>query len=118
MTKKTMSLSPPFLLFLLPWLFPISHLMVQFPLLESGVYSRTSLLDELETLIKSDIVSFLEAGADGAHTAAQDSIKDKVKVHYQDRLESREIEENQLMEAIDILLRRHFRTHTLANHRY
>ncbi len=76
------------------------------------------LLSEVETLIKDDIAQFLATGADGAHIAAEEIIKDKVKTAYEAKIESKEVEENLLIEAVDILIRKYFRQYTLAGTRY
>jgi polyribonucleotide nucleotidyltransferase len=73
---------------------------------------------EVEKHLKKDLKQFLEDGADGAHIAAEESIKDKIKTIYKDALDKSEITENLLIEAVDIIIRQYFREHALSGNRY
>ena len=76
------------------------------------------LLSEIEKHLDKDLIKFLAEGADGAHMAAEDAIKDKVKTIYKDAIDKSEISENLLMEAVDIIVRQYFRDHALKGNRY
>jgi polyribonucleotide nucleotidyltransferase len=76
------------------------------------------LLTAVEKHLKTDLEKFLADGADGAHIAAEEAIKEKIKEIYKDALDKEEVEESQLMEAVDIIIRKHFRQHVLNGHRY
>ena len=76
------------------------------------------LLLEVENHLKNDLKKFLEDGADGAHIAAEDAIKEKVKEIYKVSIDKEEIEESKLMEAVDTIIRLHFRKYTLDGKRY
>jgi len=76
------------------------------------------LLNEVETLIKDDLAQFMAQGGDGAHIAAEEKIKDKVKEAFEPKIKSEEVEASLLMEAVDTLVRRYFRQHTLGGTRY
>ncbi len=73
------------------------------------------LFDDLSQKIKSDIADFLENGADGKHVLVEAQIKDKVKNLYRQQIDNKEINENILMMALDDLLCRSFRQHTLTS---
>jgi polyribonucleotide nucleotidyltransferase len=76
------------------------------------------LLIDIEKHLKSDLAQFLENGADGAHMAAEDSLKEKIKTIYKESLEGGEVSQNSLMEAVDIIVRQYFREHALKGNRY
>jgi len=76
------------------------------------------LLSEVEKHLAKDLTQFLNEGADGAHIAAEDAIKDKIKTIYKDAIDNEEITENLLIEAVDIIVRQHFRDHALKGNRY
>ncbi len=58
-----------------------------------------SLVDEVETFIKSDLEKFVTEGRDGTHMASEIAIKEKVKDHYEAKIKAEEVEINFLMEA-------------------
>lgn len=76
------------------------------------------LLAEVEKLIKADLAKFVTDGQDGAHVFAEDLIKEKVKVAYEAKIKSEEVEESMLMEAVDSLVRQYLREATLKGNRY
>ena len=76
------------------------------------------LLSEVEKYLEADIAKFLAEGADGAHMAAEEEIKTKIKDIYAPKLKSEEVEESILLEAVDSIIRKHFRLHTLGGQRY
>jgi polyribonucleotide nucleotidyltransferase len=78
----------------------------------------STLITEIESHIKTDLKKFLADGADGAHMAAEDAIKDKIKEIYKTAILKEEIEESKLMESVDIIVRQYFREHALSGHRY
>jgi len=77
-----------------------------------------SLVDEVETFIKSDLEKFVTEGRDGTHMASEIAIKEKVKDHYEAKIKAEEVEINFLMEAVDILVRKYLREATLKGKRY
>jgi polyribonucleotide nucleotidyltransferase len=77
-----------------------------------------TLISEIEKHLEKDLHQFLENGADGAHMAAEDAIKEKIKGLYKDAIDKKEVTENQLMEAVDIIVRQYFREHALKGNRY
>jgi len=79
---------------------------------------KAELLTEIETFIKKDLLQFLEDGADGAHIAAEEAIKDKVKEKYEGDIKLQKIEESLLIEAVDVIVRKYVRQHVLDNRRY
>jgi polyribonucleotide nucleotidyltransferase len=79
---------------------------------------KSELIKEVQEYIHEDLLQFLKDGADGAHIAAEDGIKSKVKEKYEGDIELRKVEESQLMEAVDIIVRDYFRKHVLAGNRY
>jgi polyribonucleotide nucleotidyltransferase len=83
-----------------------------------AIAPSNDLIKEVEALIKDDLAKFVAEGQDGAHIAAEDAIKEKVKEHFKAKIKSEEVEENLLMEAVDTLVRRDLRLHTLAGNRY
>lgn len=76
------------------------------------------LLAETEKHLQKDLAQFLADGADGAHIAAEDSIKEKIKTIYKEAIEKDEVSENSLIEAVDIIVRQYFRDHALKGNRY
>jgi polyribonucleotide nucleotidyltransferase len=77
-----------------------------------------ALQDEVEKHLQSKLKQFLADGADGAHMAAENDIKTTIKEIYKDPIAEGVLEEGQLMEAVDIIIRRYFREHVLAGNRY
>ena len=78
----------------------------------------TQLLSDIEKHLQTDLAQFLKDGADGAHIAAEDAIKTKIKTIYKEAIESGEQSENTLMEAVDTIIRQYFREHALKGNRY
>ncbi|KKQ29972.1 MAG: Polyribonucleotide nucleotidyltransferase [Candidatus Shapirobacteria bacterium GW2011_GWE1_38_10] len=76
------------------------------------------LISEIETLVKKELTQFMADGVDGAHIIAEDKIKEKVKEAYETKIKAEEVEANQVIEAVDILVRQYLRTATLAGTRY
>ncbi|MFA6250009.1 MAG: polyribonucleotide nucleotidyltransferase [Candidatus Shapirobacteria bacterium] len=72
------------------------------------------LLAEVEKHLTTDIKDFLETGADGKHVADEAVIKDKITGIYQPKIDSKEINPNILMMAVDTVLKQAFRQHTLT----
>ena len=52
-----------------------------------------TLISDIEKHLKDDLKKFLEDGADGAHMAAEDALKEKIKNIYQSAIDKEEIEE-------------------------
>ncbi len=76
------------------------------------------LLAEIEAQLKTDLEKFLTDGVDGAHIAGEDLLKEKIKELYQEKIDQEVVEESQLMEGVDILVRKYLREATLNGHRY
>lgn len=76
------------------------------------------LLAEVEKFLATDIAEFLATGADGAHMAAEDAIKTKIKAAYESKIKSEVVDESLLIEAVDTIIRKYFRAHVLAGNRY
>ena len=76
------------------------------------------LIAEVEAQIKSDVEQFLEAGVDGAHMAGQEAIVEKVKELYEAKIESEEVSQNHLIQAVDLIIQKYLRARTLAGNRY
>ena len=76
------------------------------------------LIAEVEALVKKDLDQFMVNGVDGAHLAAEEKIKEKIKEAYEAKIKAEEIDANLLMEAVDTLVRRYLRKATLAGTRY
>jgi polyribonucleotide nucleotidyltransferase len=76
------------------------------------------LIATVEKLISDDIVKFYADGLDGAHMVAEETIKEKVLTHFESQIKDETVDKNQLIEAVDNLIRNYLRTQTLAGHRY
>lgn len=77
------------------------------------------LIAEVENKIKSDIIAFLENGADdGAHMKAEDVIIDKVLTAYQSEIEADKVSTSHLIESVHALIKKHIRTRTLKGSRF
>lgn len=77
-----------------------------------------ALISELDNLLKDDIAKFMATGADGAHVAGEIALRTKVESTHEAKIKSGEIKLSLLMEALDLLIHRHFRQQTLAGQRY
>lgn len=77
------------------------------------------LLADIEKhLSKKDLPAFMADGADGAHSAGEDLLKDKLREIYKKELESEEVDEITLITGLDIVLRKFFRAEVLKGSRY
>ncbi|HWS48486.1 MAG TPA: polyribonucleotide nucleotidyltransferase [Candidatus Methanoperedens sp.] len=76
------------------------------------------LIAEVETLVKKELTQFMMDGVDGAHIAAEDKIKEKVKEAFEAKIKAEEVEENQVIESVDLLVRQYLREATLKGTRY
>ncbi len=76
------------------------------------------LIKDVESKIKTDIKKFFDDGVDGAHMIGQETIIEKVKQIYQDKIDSEEVSLNHLIAAVDTILKAHVRQQTLSGHRY
>ncbi len=76
------------------------------------------LISEVEKLVKKDLDQFMQGGVDGSHITAEDKIKEKVKEAFEAKIKAEEVEANQLIEAVDILVRQYLRAATLKGTRY
>ena len=77
-----------------------------------------ALIAEVENLVKPELTQFMVDGVDGAHIAAEDKIKEKVKEAFEAKIKAEEVEANQVIEAVDILVRQYLRVATLKGTRY
>ena len=76
------------------------------------------LIKEVESKIKSDVKDFFDKGIDGAHMIGQESIIEKIKEIYQDKIKSEEVSLNHLIASVDEIIKNHVRQQTLAKTRY
>lgn len=76
------------------------------------------LVKQIEDLTKDDIKEFLANGADGNHIAGESAIKDKVKENFKTAIDTKEVNENLLMLAVDNLVKSAFRSQTLSGTRF
>jgi polyribonucleotide nucleotidyltransferase len=77
-----------------------------------------TLLAEVEGYLTEELKTFLSTGFDGAHIAGEEILKDKIKETYKPQIESGEVKESTLMEAVDTVARKHFRELYLSGSRY
>ncbi len=80
-----------------------------------------NLIKEVEALIKKDVESFFENGADdGKHILAENTIVDKVLSlpDYQEKIEKEEISVSILIEAVHAVIKQHLRARTLKGLRF
>lgn len=82
------------------------------------VLPSKDLQNEVENLIKDDVVQFLENAGEDNHSSGQDDIKDKVKTAFEAKIKSEEVSENILIQAADNIIKKYFRTRTLAGTRF
>lgn len=73
---------------------------------------------EVKTALKSELETFITNGADGNHRASEDIVKEKAKELYAPKIESGEVTEAKLFEAVDNAVRDYIRTSTLGGQRY
>ncbi len=76
------------------------------------------LISEIETKIKADVESFLEAGVDGNHMMGQEIILEKIKEDYEAKIEADEVSQNHLVSAVDLIIKKYVRENTLKGNRY
>lgn len=76
------------------------------------------LIKEVESKISADVKEFFDKGIDGGHMIGQESIVEKVKQLYQDKIKSEEVSQNHLVAAVDEIVKKHVRKQTLAKNRY
>lgn len=77
-----------------------------------------TLIAEVEKLIETEAKTFIATGADGAHMSAQQEIIDKALTVFESKIKSEEVDKNQVVEAVDHILKKYVRQETLAGHRY
>jgi len=74
---------------------------------------------QVESKIESDIIAFLENGADdGGHMKAEDAIINKVLTAYQPEIDADKVSTSHLIEAVHTLIKKHIRTRTLKGARF
>jgi polyribonucleotide nucleotidyltransferase len=78
----------------------------------------TALLEEVEALIKDDLLKYLSEGSDGAHVLQEEALKTKVNQAFKSKVDSGDIEAANLTEALDLIFKRYFRAQTLSGKRY
>ncbi len=76
------------------------------------------LIKEIDTQISTDVEKFLEDGVDGGHMIGQQIITDKVVESYQAKIDAEEIKQNQVIAAVDSIIRTHLRARTIKGVRY
>ena len=76
------------------------------------------LIKEIESKIKTDVETFLEAGIDGGHMIGQEKIVDQVLEFYESKIKSEEVSKNHLIAAVDLIIKNALRVRTLKGTRY
>jgi polyribonucleotide nucleotidyltransferase len=76
------------------------------------------LISEVEKLVKKELDEFMQGGTDGSHISSEEKIKEKVKEAFEAKIRSEELETNQVIEAVDILVRQYLREATLKGVRF
>lgn len=76
------------------------------------------LISEVEKLVKKELDEFMQGGVDGSHISSEEKIKEKVKEAFEAKIKAEEVEANQVIEAVDILVRQYLREATLKGTRY
>jgi polyribonucleotide nucleotidyltransferase len=99
---------------IMEWVQEVGKTKIEF---ESAITSQ-QLLDEVDNQIKPEVEKFLEAGIEGANVTSQQAIADKVLETYKDKIDSEEVTANQLVQAVDSIIRKYFRIRTLNGVRY
>lgn len=78
----------------------------------------SELIKEIDTQISADVEKFLEDGVDGGHMIGQQIITDKVIETYQAKIDAEEVKQNQIIAAVDSIIRTHLRARTIKGVRY
>ncbi len=76
------------------------------------------LITEIESKIKDEVLSFLENGVDGGHMAGEEKIIEKLLLDYQDKIDSDQISKNNIVAAVDLIIKKQLRQRTLKGIRY
>lgn len=76
------------------------------------------LIKEIESKIKTDVKKFFDDGIDGAHMAGQEVIIEKIKEIYEDKIKSEEVSTNNLIAAVDTVLKEYVRKQIISGTRY
>lgn len=76
------------------------------------------LITEVEKLVKKELDEFMQGGIDGSHISSEEKIKEKVKEAFEAKIKAEEVESNQIIEAVDILVRQYLREATLKGIRF
>ncbi len=76
------------------------------------------LIAEVEKLVKKELDEFMQSGIDGSHISSEEKIKEKVKQAFEAKIKAEEVEANQVIEAVDILVRQYLREATLKGTRF
>lgn len=76
------------------------------------------LIAEVEKLVKKELDEFMPDGVDGSHIASEEKIKEKVKQAFEAKIKAEQVEANQVIEAVDILVRQYLRESTLKGVRF
>ncbi|MFZ2153566.1 MAG: polyribonucleotide nucleotidyltransferase [Microgenomates group bacterium] len=76
------------------------------------------LVEKLEKILINDIEKFLAEGADGAHIAGEEIIKEKALESVVAEIEKEELAAATVLEAVDKILQKHIRQSTLSGQRY
>ena len=82
------------------------------------VLPSKELLAEIEAKIKSDIEKFLKDGADGSHIKDEQIIHDKIQSDYQKQIKDEIYSKQIITLAVDEVIKKYFRTQTLAGTRF
>jgi len=76
------------------------------------------LITEVEELVKKELDEFMQGGIDGSHISSEEKIKEKVKEAFEAKIKAEQVEANQIIEAVDILVRQYLREATLKGTRF
>ena len=76
------------------------------------------LITEVEKLVKKELDEFMQGGIDGSHISSEEKIKEKVKEAFEAKIKAEQVEANQIIEAVDILVRQYLREATLKGTRF
>ena len=76
------------------------------------------LITEVEKLVKKELDEFMQGGIDGSHISSEEKIKEKVREAFEAKIKAEQVEANQIIEAVDILVRQYLREATLKGTRF
>ena len=84
----------------------------------ASVLPSTDLISEVEKQIVDDVLEFLKNGSETSHPSGEEIIIEKIKEAYKTKIESGEIKESDLINAVNEIVRKHFRQMILDGRRF